>query len=68
MDAETDQLMQRIIREEFKECTIITVAHRLDTIMDADLVAVLDSGKLVEFGSPGELLERRGTFAELRGR
>ena len=57
VDPETDKLMQRIIREEFGTHTIITVAHRLDTIADADVVAVLDSGELVEFGAPDELLK-----------
>lgn len=56
VDAETDKLMQEIIREEFRAHTIVTVAHRLDTILDADVVAVLDAGELVEFGPPGELL------------
>lgn len=56
VDAETDKLMQEIIREEFHHHTIVTVAHRLETIMDSDVVAVLDAGTLVEFGSPSELL------------
>ena len=44
VDAETDQLMQRLIREEFIGYTIITVAHRLETIRDSDWIAVLDGG------------------------
>jgi ATP-binding cassette subfamily C (CFTR/MRP) protein 1 len=67
VDGETDQLMQRIIRSEFKEHTIITVAHRLDTIMDSDVVAVLDGGRLVEFGPPQELLGRESLFREMHG-
>lgn len=67
VDTETDQLMQRVIRQEFKHHTIITVAHRLNTIMDADRVAVLDNGRLVEFGEPRELLERESMFRELHG-
>lgn len=66
-DTETDQLMQSVIREEFKHHTIITVAHRLETIMDADRVAVLDSGRLVEFGEPRELLGRDSIFRDLHG-
>lgn len=58
VDSETDRLMQRIIREEFVSHTIITVAHRIETIMDSDRVAVLDKGRLVEFESPHELLKR----------
>ncbi len=52
VDAETDRTMQRLIREEFKEFTVLTVAHRMDTIMDSDKIAVLDSGRLIEFKKP----------------
>lgn len=58
VDAGTDELMQRIIREEFTRHTIVTIAHRLDTIRDADVVAVLDNGMLVESGAPDDLLAR----------
>ena len=69
VDHETDQLMQKIIREEFQEHTIITVAHRLETIADADVVAVLDAGALMEWGRPAELLERENSmFKSLHGR
>ncbi|KAF4624451.1 hypothetical protein G7Y89_g13720 [Cudoniella acicularis] len=68
VDAETDGVMQRLIREEFKEWTIITVAHRLDTILDSDKILVLDKGVIVENDSPDELLARKGAFWELRGR
>lgn len=60
VDVHTDLLMQQIIREEFMDCTIISVAHRLDTIVDFDRVAVLDAGRVVEVGEPGELLRREG--------
>ena len=56
VDGESDQLMQKIIREEFNKHTILTVAHRLDTIMDADRVLVIDEGRVVEFGAPDEHL------------
>lgn len=69
VDGETNNLMQRLIREEFSEHTIITVAHRLDTIMDSDVVLVLDAGKLVEVGPPRELVEKEGGyFRTLYGR
>ena len=68
VDRETDQLMQRIIREEFQGHTIITVAHRLDTIEDSDMVAVLDAGALVEFGNPKALLAKDSFFKSLHGR
>jgi ATP-binding cassette subfamily C (CFTR/MRP) protein 1 len=67
VDGETDKLMQNIVREEFGDCTIVTVAHRLDTIADSDTVAVLNEGRLVEFGAPGELMKRGSMFRDLNG-
>jgi ATP-binding cassette subfamily C (CFTR/MRP) protein 1 len=58
VDAMTDELMQRIIREEFAKHTILTIAHRLDTIRDADTILVMDKGKVVEVGTPDELLAK----------
>ena len=54
-----DRLMQRLIREEFAGHTIVTVAHRLETIRGPDWIAVLDGGRLAEWGRPGEVLEAR---------
>ncbi|KUJ15922.1 P-loop containing nucleoside triphosphate hydrolase protein [Mollisia scopiformis] len=69
VDAETDRLMQKLIREEFGKYTILTVAHRLDTILDADRVVVMDSGRVVEVGEPLDLLKRENSaFRALRGR
>ena len=66
VDVQTDALMQRIIREEFQGCTIIAVAHRLQTILDFDRVVVLSAGEIVEYGVPGELLGTEGSkFREL---
>lgn len=59
VDAKTDELMQRIIREEFAKHTILTIAHRLDTIRDADTILVMDKGKLLEVGTPDELLAKK---------
>jgi ABC-type multidrug transport system fused ATPase/permease subunit len=58
VDRETDKLMQQIIRESFKDCTIITIAHRLETIMDFDRVEVMSGGELVECNAPQELLAK----------
>jgi ATP-binding cassette, subfamily C (CFTR/MRP), member 1 len=56
IDMQTDQHIQRVIREVFHDCTIITIAHRIATIQDFDRVLVLDNGMVKEFGNPGELL------------
>ena len=56
VDAKTDELMQTILREKFSQHTIIAVAHKLDTILDFDKVALLDEGKVIEFDSPYDLL------------
>eukprot|EP01101_Sappina_pedata_P013246 TRINITY_DN951_c0_g1_i2.p1 TRINITY_DN951_c0_g1~~TRINITY_DN951_c0_g1_i2.p1 ORF type:complete len:677 (+),score=185.46 TRINITY_DN951_c0_g1_i2:744-2774(+) len=57
VDFDTDALIQTTIRESFKDCTVITIAHRLNTIIDADKVMVLSKGELVEFGPPSHLLD-----------
>jgi ABC-type multidrug transport system fused ATPase/permease subunit len=58
--------MQRLIRRKFANHTIIAVAHRIETIMDFDKVAVLDAGRLVEFDTPYNLLDVPGsTFGKL---
>lgn len=68
VDLETENLMQRIIGEEFKECTTISIAHRLSTIINYDKIAVFNEGRIVEYGEPGELLEREeGVFRGLWG-
>ncbi|KAF4944552.1 hypothetical protein FGADI_12608 [Fusarium gaditjirri] len=66
VDTQTDARMQEVIRTEFSDCTIIMIAHRIDTLLDFDKVAVLDKGSLVEFGAPQELLEdEAGAFSRL---
>ena len=56
IDLETDDLIQETIRREFYDCTVLTIAHRLNTIMDSSKVMVLDKGKIVEFDTPENLL------------
>lgn len=63
IDLETDDLIQKTIRSQFQECTILTIAHRLNTIMDSDRVIVLHEGFIVEFDAPETLLaNNRGIF------
>ncbi|KAM8934198.1 multidrug resistance-associated protein 1-like [Pelodytes ibericus] len=62
VDLETDDLIQSTIRREFEDCTVITIAHRLNTIMDYTRVVVFDKGEIVEFDSPSKLLEKKGLF------
>ncbi|XP_056392341.1 multidrug resistance-associated protein 1 isoform X2 [Hyla sarda] len=62
VDLETDGLIQSTIRKEFEDCTVITIAHRLNTIMDYTRVIVLDKGQIVEFDSPSNLLQKKGIF------
>uniref|UniRef100_A0A182SDL2 ABC transmembrane type-1 domain-containing protein n=1 Tax=Anopheles maculatus TaxID=74869 RepID=A0A182SDL2_9DIPT len=56
VDPETDKLIQTTIRTKFAHCTVLTIAHRLHTVMDSDRVLVMDAGRVVEFGHPHELL------------
>ena len=60
VDAETDAIIQRTVRSEFSDATVITVAHRLSSVLDADKIMVLEQGRLVEFGAPKELMARSG--------
>jgi ABC-type multidrug transport system fused ATPase/permease subunit len=56
VDSETDALIQKMVRKNFRNTTVLTIAHRLNTIMDYDKVLVLDKGKLAEFDTPKNLL------------
>lgn len=63
VDVETDALLQATLRSPlFSNRTIITVAHRINTILDSDKIVVLDKGEVVEFGSPAELASKKGAF------
>ncbi|XP_059280885.1 ABC transporter C family member 2-like isoform X3 [Lycium ferocissimum] len=64
VDVRTDALIQRTIREEFKACTMLIIAHRLNTIIDTNRILVLDAGKVVEYDTPQSLLLReRSVFS-----
>ena len=60
VDSSTDSKIQVTVRTEFKSCTVLTIAHRLETIADSDLIFVMNDGQLAEQGPPGELLEVEG--------
>ncbi|KAJ6389507.1 hypothetical protein OIU77_027769 [Salix suchowensis] len=65
IDSATDAILQRIIRQEFSDCTVITVAHRVPTVIDSDMVMVLSYGKLVEYDEPTKLMETNSSFSKL---
>ena len=68
VDFETDAFIQKTIRSEFgnRVCTVLTIAHRLDTIMDSDRILVMDSGRVAECDTPAALLRNsRSLFSQL---
>ena len=66
VDVETDEIVQKTIRDEFKDRTILTIAHRLNTIMDSDRIVVLEKGEIKEFDTPENLLKNKdGLFYSL---
>ncbi|CAL5195604.1 unnamed protein product [Lathyrus oleraceus] len=65
IDSATDAILQRVIRQEFAECTVITVAHRVPTVIDSDMVMVLSYGKVVEYDEPSKLMDTNSSFSWL---
>ncbi|CAN6163714.1 unnamed protein product [Urochloa humidicola] len=66
IDSATDAILQKVIRQQFSSCTVITIAHRVPTVTDSDRVLVLSYGKLVEYETPAKLLEdKQSAFAKL---
>lgn len=59
MDGETDSLIQRTIRTRFADCTVLTIAHRLNTILDSTKVLVMDAGRVKEYDTVRRLLSRQ---------
>ena len=59
VDLETDDLIQATIREEFSDCTVLTIAHRIKTILDNDRVLLMESGNIKEFDQPDILLANK---------
>ncbi|XP_034690569.1 ABC transporter C family member 5-like, partial [Vitis riparia] len=62
VDTATDNLIQKIIRTEFQNCTVCTIAHRIPTVIDRDLVLVLSDGRVAEFDTPARLLEDKSSM------
>ncbi|XP_041666846.1 multidrug resistance-associated protein 1-like [Cheilinus undulatus] len=65
LDLKTDQLIQSTIRTQFQDCTVLTIAHRLNTIMDYSRVIVMDRGSIAEMDSPSQLLHLHGHFYQM---
>lgn len=61
VDVRTDALIQKTIREEFKSCTMLIIAHRLNTIIDCDRILLLDAGQVLEYDTPEVLLTKEGS-------
>ncbi|XP_031342698.1 probable multidrug resistance-associated protein lethal(2)03659 [Photinus pyralis] len=62
VDLETDNLIQRTIRRKFENCTVLTIAHRLQTLLDSDRVLVMNSGEVIEFDKPSVLRENTNGY------
>ncbi|XP_075236428.1 ATP-binding cassette sub-family C member 4-like [Lycorma delicatula] len=62
VDPQTDALIQKTIRNKFSDCTVLTIAHRLNTIMDSDKVLVMEAGEAVEFDHPHKLLQNENGY------
>ncbi|CAL7941040.1 unnamed protein product [Xylocopa violacea] len=60
VDQQTDELIQKTIRTKFARCTVLTIAHRLNTVMDSDRILVMDAGNAVEFDAPHVLVQKNG--------
>lgn len=65
VDMQTDTFIQKVIREKFVDTTVITIAHRLNTVADYDKVVVMKRGKVMEQGAPWELIKSKGLFYEM---
>lgn len=65
VDQDTDAMMQRSIRDELCQCTLLVIAHKLSTVIDMDKIIVMHEGRVAEEGAPKELWSKRGIFASM---
>lgn len=65
MDNRTDKLLQAAVNKSFAGATIISVAHRLETVIENDLILVLGGGEILEYGTPSELISLDGHFSSM---
>ncbi|PWZ39338.1 ABC transporter C family member 9 [Zea mays] len=61
VDSSTDAVIQGTIREEFRKCTVLTIAHRIHTVIDSDLILVFSEGRIIEYDTPSKLLENESS-------
>ncbi|KAL6652744.1 hypothetical protein ACP70R_011669 [Stipagrostis hirtigluma subsp. patula] len=61
VDSSTDTIIQETIRKEFRDCTVLTIAHRIHTVIDSDLILVFSEGKIIEYDTPLRLLENKNS-------
>jgi ABC-type multidrug transport system fused ATPase/permease subunit len=66
IDLDTDEIIQRVMRKVFRDQTVLTIAHRINTVVDSDRILVMDHGRIAEFDTPDNLLLRKDSlFAKL---
>lgn len=65
VDYQTDELIQQTIREHFHSCTVLTIAHRIQSVIDYDRIMVMHLGSIHEFDSPQRLIKSKGMFYEM---
>ena len=65
VDIRTDILVQQAIRTHFSDCTVITIAHRIETIIDSDRIIVLEKGRILDFEAPNSMLQKENSYLSL---
>ncbi|TVU13478.1 hypothetical protein EJB05_40536 [Eragrostis curvula] len=61
VDSSTDAIIQETIHKEFRDCTVLTIAHRIHTVIDSDLILVFGDGRIIEYDTPSRLLENKNS-------